>query len=135
MKQKDLSPATEGIIVTFERSKQQGQVKMSKFLIPRFARHPGQPDPAKIVELYLNELKKWVNVSPENELFFKGTEPAFGKSRFNQQYLGIGTMRKIPSQVALRLGIPNPDRYSGTNQKLISQIDYKYYVHNNKISP
>ena len=60
----------------------------------------------------------------------EGIEPAFGKSGFN---LGIGTMRKIPSQVALRFGIPNPDRYSGTNQKLISQIDYKYYVHSNKI--
>ena len=115
MKQGNLSPCTEGIIVEFYRSKQVGPPKKSRFLIPRYAKTQGQPDPCKIVELYLTELKKFVTVKPENELFYKGVDPTNAhKTRFNNQYLGIQTMRKIPSEVARRLGLTNPDRYTGT---------------------
>ena len=48
----------------------------------------------------------------ENEWFFKGTPSSHEKTRFN---LGIGMMRAILSEVARRLGLPNPDSYTGTN--------------------
>ena len=76
LRHKDLSPSPQGIVVTFNRSKQRGQNKPSSFLVPKLTDVPSQPDPCKILELYLQVLKKWVpHVKPEDELFYQGFGP------------------------------------------------------------
>ena len=105
--------------MTFNRSKQRGPKKSSTFLVPRLTKNPREPDPCKILDLYLQELKHWVpNVKPENELFYQGYGPnrknnVKEKSRFANQYLGLNTMRKVPEFIAEYLGKPNSKAYTG----------------------
>ena len=98
----------EGIWVTFDQGKTQ-IVQKNRFLIPF---NNDRPDLcfARPIQEYLQLLHQSLpDLRPEDPLFFKPLK----NGRFSRQVIGKHKLSDIGKDVAARLGLPNPETYTG----------------------
>ena len=98
----------EGVWVTFNQAKSQTVVK-NRFLVPFDLEHPELCFAQPIIE-YKNLLHQCLpGLVPEDPLFFKPLK----NGKFSRQVIGKNKLSDIGKEVAARLGLPNPETFTG----------------------
>jgi hypothetical protein len=123
--EKSFETDSNGIWLTFERSKQRGKVETTTIVVPRRTvdwipvagdsfRSPVDYDPASIIDEYLEVISMDFGNSQE-ELsgpFFRSTHGVNGH-KFSAAPLGVNTLGKVPIEFAMQLVLPNATSYTG----------------------
>lgn len=109
-----LEQTEEGIWATFEHGKQQA-VRENRFLIPYNRERPDLCFATPVVE-YLKFLREChSDIKSEDPLFYR----ALKSGRFSKNPLGQHTLANVGKEVAARLGLDNPERYTGKGQLIV----------------
>ena len=98
----------EGLWVTFKQSKTQAVVT-NRFLIPFNNERPDLCFAKPIMEYKQLLEQSLPDLRPEDPLFFKPLK----NGKFSRQVVGKHKLSDIGKEVATRLGLPNPESYTG----------------------
>ena len=105
-----LSANPDGWIGWYMPKKQRGEAQRRNFLVPRRVSAGGM-DFFHIVNHYMVMTRDHVPELDDNSPLFLQVGPV--GDRFINTRFGYNSMRKVSSKIAKRLGLPNPELYTG----------------------
>jgi integrase len=111
LKYRNLSDSPAGIWVDYTPAKQRGEVKTSRFLVPINPESPGACY-ASHVRAYMTAVKKSLGsnqLDADSELF----RQCLKGGGYSKVPMGINLLYKIPGEVATRLNLQDPMKYTG----------------------
>ena len=98
----------EGCWIKFHHAKQRGEAKKNEILVP-FNRSEPKLCMATRVIYYMEMLRKSLPDLGENDALFRRAL----KKGYGDKPVGRNTLGKIPFNIAVKLGLPEPKKYTG----------------------
>ena len=106
---KDVKKTQEGFEITITRAKQRGENKQDLILVPFNKSDPAICFGSKLSN-YLDSVSRVLGPFQPDDKLFKGCHSGI---RFVNQPFGRNQLQKVGQDVAMELGLPDPEAYTG----------------------